>query len=394
MQTGVDDEGSAQPKRPTSGWGAWLADPRTAVLGFLASALLFGGGRKLWLGVRARRAVAALAMPDVRPEEVEAAAEHGREGLIELFRLLGTAEKTEVRDAAGRGLATLWAGDDLIVEEEKALVRRGFTAAWKARRRYPRGLRRPIRVEVAYGVPFLVDGGRGVGPSSLEWSHRILGAGRAGLEVPSPWVAGPGLAKFEVEPADFETLGPHRIALAAKVRVVGLTDQWEIELPHLPFSFEFDPILTVEALLTTEDGPRAQVMARSIALAPPTDADTPASPPIGLTPDLVLRDPPALVVSPPLPCDLAHRLAVEFEGVPGHYEAGSVVALADGPSVRATLAGPIVGLPADAITRPGDHRIRYVLTVDPELAWAEPDHRAVWPGTLTTDWASVRVMRR
>ena len=106
--------------RPSSaGWSAWLADPRTAVLAFLASALLFGGGRKLLQGVRARRAVAALETPDPSPEEVESAAEHGRAGLIDLFRLLGTAEKPEVRDAAGRALASLWARDELIVEEEK-----------------------------------------------------------------------------------------------------------------------------------------------------------------------------------------------------------------------------------------------------------------------------------
>ncbi len=127
---------------------------------------------------------------------------------------------------------------------------------WKARRRYPRGLKVPIPIEASYGVPFLVEGGPGVGPSSLEWSHRILGAERAGPGGALA-LAGPGLARFEVDPSDFATLGPHRLALAAKVRVVGLTDTWEIELPHLPFSFEFDPILAVEALLTTEDDPRA-----------------------------------------------------------------------------------------------------------------------------------------
>ena len=269
--------------KPAFGWGAWLADPRTAVLGFLGSALLIGGGRKVWQSIRAKRAVAALGAPDVRPEEVLEAANHGREGVMELFRLLGPdgkpaskgagpawtdladnelpphvkATPREVRDAAGQALSILWAKDDLIVEEEKALVRRGFAVNWKARRRYPRGLRVPIPIEASFGVPFLVEGDRGVGPSSLEWSYRILGAERANLEVASPWVKGPGLARFEVEPADFPTLGPHRLAMAAKVRVVGLTDDWEIELPHLPFSFEFDPILAVEALLTTEDEPRA-----------------------------------------------------------------------------------------------------------------------------------------
>ncbi len=196
-------------------------------------------------------------------------AEHGRAGLIELFRLLGTAEKPKVRDAAGRALAILWAKDELIVEEEKALVRRGFAVTWRARRRYPRGLKSPIPIEAAYGVPFLVEGGPGVGPSSLVWSHKILGAERAGLEEATPWREGPVVARFEVDPSDFPTLGPHRLALASKVRVVGLTDSWEIELPHIPFSFEFDPILTVEALLAIPDDTRAAAIERSIRLETP-----------------------------------------------------------------------------------------------------------------------------
>jgi hypothetical protein len=421
----ADDEATEKPKRPTPGWGAWLADPRTAVLGFLGSALLIGGGRKVWQGIQARRAVAALGMPDVRPEEVMAAANHGREGVMELFRLLGPdgkptpkgagpawtdfadnelpphakATPREVRAAAGRALSVLWAKDDLIVEEEKALVRRGFAVDWKARRRYPRALRVPIPFEVSFGVPFLVDGGPGVGPSSLEWSHRVLGAGRASLEMPSPWVKGSGLARFEVEPSDFATLGPHRLALASKVRVVGLTDDWEIELPHLPFSFDFDPILTVGALLTTEDAPRAEAFARSVGLSSPRESPESDVLPLDLTPDLVLRDPPALVVSTPLPCDLAHQIHLEIEGVPGRFRAGSVVIGGQDSGLgtrdsRAFPIGPISGLPPDAVDRPGERRIRLVLTADPELGWTDPDVRSVWPGTLTTDWAEVRVIRR
>jgi len=389
------DDLDGKPRKIATGWAAWLADPRTAVLGGLGTALLVGGGRKVWQSLQARRAATALASPDVQPDEVEAAAAHGRQSMIdiELFRLLGTAKTPEVRDAAGRALSILWARDDLIVEEEKALVRRGFAVTWKARRRYPRGLRVPIPIEASYGVPFLTEDGPGVKPSSLEWSHRILGAERANLEISSPWVAGPGLARFTVEPGDFATLGPHRLALAAKVRVVGLTDNWEIELPHLPFSFEFDPILTTEALLTTEDEPRASAMARSIRLEPPETTEA-GSLHLDLTADLVLRDPPYLVVDTLLPADLAHRLEVEFEGVPGRFQAGSVVVSGQDSGLQSFAIGPIVGLPDGTIDRPGDRRIRAILTADPELGWADPDVRSVWPGTLTTDWATVRVIRR
>jgi hypothetical protein len=385
--------------RTSPGWSAWLADPRTAVRAFLGSALLFGGGRKLLQGVRARRAVAALGEPNPVPDEIEAAAEHGRAGLIDLFRLLGTAEKPEARDAAGRALARLWAKDELIVEEEKALVRRGFAVAWKARRRYPRGLKGRIPVEASYGVPFLVEGGSGVSPTNLVWSHRVLGAERAGLEEPSAWIKGPGLASFEVDPSDFPTLGPHRLALAARVRVVGLTDSWEIELPHLPFSFEFDPILTVEALLTAPDDARGATVARAIRLEPPGATDA-GSRYLDLSAGLVLRDPPDLIVTTPLPCDLAHRLAIEIEGVPGQFRAGSVIVSGQGggPPGRAEARRfpleRIDGLPPEAIDRPGERRVRAFLTADADLGWADPDVRSLWPGTLTTDWADVRVIRR
>jgi hypothetical protein len=372
-------------------------DPRTAVLTFLVVALVFGGGRKLLQGLRARRSVAALEGPDPSPEEVEAAAEHGRAGLIELFRLLGTAEKPEVRNAAGRALSVLWAKDELIVEEEKALVRRGFAVNWRARRRYPRNLKTAIPIEAAFGVPFLVDGETGVGPSNLVWSYRVLGARRAGLEVDSGWVKGPGLASFEVEPSDFATLGPHRLALAAKVRIVGLTDSWEIELPQIPFSFEFDPILSVEALLTSLDESRSPDFERAIRLEPVEASET-GSRHLDLSPALVLRDPPELVVTTPLPSDLAHVLAVEFEDVPGQFRAGSVVVTGQSGSgtieARRFPLAEISGLPSDAIDRPGERKLRVILTADPDLGWADPDARSLWPGTITTDWVTAQVIRR
>ncbi len=69
------------------------ADPRSAVLFFLASAFLIGGGRKGLQAIRARRVVAAIAGSNPDPADVEAAGDHGRAGLIDLFRLLGTAER-------------------------------------------------------------------------------------------------------------------------------------------------------------------------------------------------------------------------------------------------------------------------------------------------------------
>ena len=383
----------ASPNRARPGWADYLRDPRSAVLSFLATALVLGGGRKALQALRARRIMAAIAGSDPAVADVEAAADHGRTALIDLFRLLGTAGRPEVRAAAGRTLARLWRADELIAEEEKAIVRRGFEATWRARRKYPRDLAVPIPMGVDFGVPFLVGGQRTVGPDHLAWSYRLLGTERAGLEEWAEAPAGKPSAAFAIFPGDFATLGPHRLVLQAKVRTVGLTDAWEFDLPHLPFLFEFDPHLTVAALLTLPDAARADRFAAAVRLGAPAEA----APPLGLTADLVLRDPPSVLVHPPLPCDLAHRLAVEVEGVAGSFAAGSVVAVAAdlaGDRPAAFPLGPIEGFPLDAIDRPGPRRVRAILTADANLGWADPAVRSVWPTPIATDWVDVRVIRR
>jgi hypothetical protein len=383
-------------REPT--WLDYLADPRTAVLSFLAGALLIGGGRRILQGIRTRRLITALAEPSPPIETIEAAADHGRAGLIDLFRLLGTAEGADARAVAGRALATLWARDELIPEEEKAIVLRGFTVDWHARRRYPRGLSRAIPIRVDFGVPFLVEDGPGVCPDNLEWSSRVAGAQRASLEQFSAWEPGAGAARFDLDPGDFPSNGPHRLVFQSRVRAVGLTDAWEVELPQIPFSFEFDPHLGIDALLALPDETRARSFQQALRLEPPEGLEN-GSRFLELGPDLVLRDPPDLVVATPLPCDLAHAVAIEFDGVTGLFPAGEVVLAGQGianteaKSQRFPLAR-LAGWPSDAITRPGEVRLRAHLTADPHLGWADPEIRSIWPGSLTTDWAIGRIIRR
>ncbi|MHC5544334.1 hypothetical protein ACYOEI_39400, partial [Singulisphaera rosea] len=293
----------------------------------------------------------------------------------------------------------LWDQDNLVAEEEKALVRRGFVANWRARRRYPRALTANIPIAVSYGVPFLVEG-EGVGPSSLEWSHRILGAQRAGLESFSEWKAGPGAAEFEIVPGDFDTNGPHKLVLHARVRTVRLTAPWELELPQIPFSFEFDPRLDPGSLYTLPDASRAESIARALRLESRTPEPSGGSHYLDLNHDLVVQDPPRLVVDPSLGIDLAHLLEVEFEGVPGRYVAGTVVfnatAGANAPLPRASIheLGPFAHIPVELTIQPGSRKIRAILTPDANLGWADPDVRSLWPGTIETEWTSARIVRR
>ena len=90
------------------------------------------------------------------------------------------------------------------------------------------------------------------------------------LEEFSPWAAGAGRVAFTIVPGDFESNGPHRLVLQARVRTLGLTDSWEIEPPHMPFLFEFDPNLKLDAILTLPDANRDEIFARAIQLEPAT----------------------------------------------------------------------------------------------------------------------------
>ncbi len=384
---------------------SWLFEPKTAIWIALGAALVLGGGRKLLASWRARRAIARLAFPNVTPEEIELVADHGRAGVWELLRVFsapGTSHEQQA--AAGRALARLWKRDELVAEEEQAVVRRGFAVTWKARRRYPRALRSEIPISVGYEVPFLRDDGRGVGPDNLEWSHRVLGARRAALEEFSAWKPGRGQVSFTIVPGDFESHGPHRLVLQTRVRTAGLSGCWEIEPPHIPFNFEFDPILRIESMLTLPDAERNELISRALWLEPSVPGNGEPSRYVPVGDEWTLKNPPCLAVATPLPCDLAHAIAIELEGVPGHFPAGRIVLSEQKPGVRDSGAqGPqparfelnsISSLPQDAIERPGIRRMRLVLEADPACGWADPDVRSIWPGRIETDWAEVEIVRR
>jgi hypothetical protein len=407
LEPGQDPEGSRRPPgrgTETPARRRWLSEPKAVIWLALAGAVLVGGGRRLIAWWQARRAVARLDDPDVTAAEIEAVAEYGRNGVYDLLRIFSSARSEQARQAAGSSLARLWLLDQLVAEEEQAVVRRGFTVTWSARRRYPRSLKTEIPIAVAYEVPFLDDSGRRVDPKNLEWSHRVLGARRITLEEFSQWTPGAGRVAFTIFPSDFETNGPHRLVLEARVRTVGLTDYWEIEPPHVPFLFEFDPILKLDAILTLPDATRDELFARAIRLEPATVADGTNSTYVSLGAEWALRDPPRLAVALPLPCDLAHEISIEIQGNAGRLAGGSLVVSGQGlarqgsPATEAVVRrfdlGPIAGLAPGAIERPGTRSMRLSLQAAPDRGWADPDVRSIWPGQLETNWVDVEIVRR
>ena len=85
----------------------------------------------------------------------------------------------------------------------------------------------------------------------------------------------------------------------------------------MPLSFEFDPMLSVDALFTMADAARGEAIARATRLVAPEPDEGRAVPFLELNAAMALRDPPALEVTTPLPSDLAHTITLEFEGIPG-----------------------------------------------------------------------------
>lgn len=378
-----------------------MTEPRSAVWLVMTAIILVGGGRRLLRAWRAGRAVDRLSNPGASVADIQAAAEFGRSGAWELLRIFSTAEPGPIRDAAGRALARLWKEDELVAEEEKALVRRGFTVSWRARRRYSRDLGLPIPIGFSLDVPFLTEDSTAVLVSDLEWSYRIMGARKATLEEFSDWRVGPVTSWFPLFPGDFPTNGPHRLILQVKVRTAPtLSDSWEIELPHVPFPIEFDPALKLEAILTLSDAVRDEAMRAAIRLESPDPADeTAAGRNLAIGGDWVIRHPPQLAIETPLPSDLGHQLALELEGDSRRYPAGTLIVAGQGapgatPATQRFPIGPIAEEAERTIERPGPRRIRMHLSADPQLGWADPNVRSLWPGEHATNWVEVEIIRR
>ena len=424
-------------------WLDWLHDPRTGILIILAIIAVVGTGRKLLQGRRARAMADRLADDQVEPREIAESWQHGREVLIELFRLL-TEARGERAEAAGRALARLWAGDQLVAQEEQAVARRGWRVWWGARRVYPRALAGPFVLTIQHGLPFLGPARRGavrdrldeaeppiLRQDQLEWSFQVAGARRAGLEVWSTWKPGPPEPiVVPIDPADFPDRGPHRLVLKVRVRALtawrtgrtatatsnASTDEtavaWSIELPHLAHPLEFDPGLRVESILAPPDAERAEAIARVLRFdnaetSDPPEPNTASEPrfwPVSSA--WTLRDPPSLRVVGPVPRDLAHQVALEFDlSEAPTIPLGWLIALNDADPPATPESPTRIELdenlesepPAERlvpIERAGPVRVRAVLTPDSQRAWSVPGVRSLWPETIRTPWVVVEAVRR
>ena len=174
----------------------------------------------------------------------------------------------------------------------------------------------------------------------------------------------------------------------------------------MPFNFEFDPILRLDAILTLPDATRDESVARAIRLEP---ARRRCGRDVRLISHWVTSG--LCAIHPgsrwrlPLPCDLAHAISIEFEGIAGRIprrpsrrqRAGAGAPAARPPSrtvIRRFELGPSRAAAAgfDRTARPAPNAD--LARSDPDRGWADPDIRSIWPGRTQTDWVEVEIVRR
>ena len=227
---------------------------------------------------------------------------------------------------------------------------------------------------------------------------------RAALEEYSAWTPGAGNVDFTIVPSDFDTSGPHRLALQTRVRTRGLTDTWQIDLPHLPFNFEFDSRLEIRSLLALPDEHRAERIARSIRLESqqpiirrqvelprPEPGDDDPQPASGRD-----RNANALRPCPPgLPGIRSGAGTLPGRPHPperaGRQPIGSVRRLLPRRGAfRSVLSSRFL---AKSSISPAPGGCGCWLEPDPDRGWTDPDIRSIWPGTIETGWVNIEIVR-
>ena len=104
-----------------------------------------------------------------------------------------------------------------------------------------------------------------------------------------------------------------------------------------------------------------------------------------------MRNPPRIAVALPLPCDLAHAISIELEGIAERFSGGFLLVSGQGlPRQHSTKdntvsrrfeLGPVVPLARGLIERPGPRRMRIWLEAALDSGWADPDDSVDLAGT-------------
>lgn len=383
-----------QPQSP-------MSDPRRWVFIAVTAFLVLGGARKWLAGNRGRKMADRIANGQANLAEISNSAVHGRSVLPDLLSLLQDEAPADRKNAALEALIKLWRADELIAEEEKAILSRAIQVSWKQRRKYPRDFSGQFQITALFRLPLLAD------KSCNEWlrNHlrfetRVTGTRRATDEQWKPLPADSSQLTMEIESRDFPEDSIHRLMLFIRVKTEGLTSDWSLDLPGQATSFEWDHHLKSMALKAESDEKEAMIMQEALAWELIADADEMQLQNVAISPGFAIHHPPVAMLAIPLPRDIAHEAMLEIEEVSSNIRLKKWVIASRGSVSTAEkqfkqIPLEMMGLIDDsAISRAGKYRARLLLNPKPELGWADPEIRSVWPGRLTSPWVEIEIVRR
>lgn len=412
--TKVDRSGanpSTPVRRPTqnrdSSPGEQMKDPRRWMFLAVVAFLLIGGGRKWHRSWQGRKLANRIADGLASSDEILLSSRYGRIAVPDLFHLLSSTETEQTKkNAALRALISLWREDELIIEEEKAIIIRSFEVQWKHRRKYPRDMTGSFTIHASFGLPQLIDNELTSWlEKHLQWSSRITGSRRA---TDQQWKTSDAFRpkiQCDINPEDFPENSVHRIGLYVRLKTRDLSSNWELELPATNSSFEWDEYLQTDALKAPFSDEEANQLNNALQWVPIAGSDQVALTMnhVKISPEFAVANPPLCMVQRPLPRDLAHQIYLEIQGVSRMIPVGEwVVALRNSDSVLNPEAevtcppweiSPEDLLSDSEISRAGNHMIRLILEPVTHRGWANPDVRSVYSGRIEMPWINVELVR-
>ncbi|MFM7317670.1 MAG: hypothetical protein ACKO5E_12055, partial [bacterium] len=342
-----------------------VGDPRRWVFIAVVAFLLLGGARKWLAASRGRKMADRIADGQASLDEIRQAARHGRAVLPDLLGMLADGKSDEMKSAAFESLIQLWQADELIAEEEKAIITRAFQVEWKQRRKYPRDYDGNFQILGFISLPKIQDESRIVWLSEhLRWETRVTGTRKA---TDDQWQMIPPdemQLQIQMESRDFPEDCVHRVMLFTRVTTHGLTSNWTLDLPGQATSFEWDQHLKSAALKADFDEKEALIMQEALTWDCNADPDTIGSQLIALSPGFAIHRPPVALLRIPLPRDLAHDAVLEIDEISSKIKLKNYVIASRGSAI--TLQKQFKMIPLEikrliddsAISRAGKYRAR------------------------------------